>query len=55
MSTNCEKWLNLGEKLGLTGVELRDFVVEQHTFEREERRLEREALKIQLEQEKTKR
>ena len=43
--SSIRELVNLGKELGLTGVDLREFMKEQQDHEREERRLRREALK----------
>ena len=47
-----EKLLQLGEKLGLQGKELREFVIEREKIERDERAAQREAQKAEAEAQK---
>ena len=47
--SSVRELVNLGKELGLTGVDLREFIKEQQDHEREERRLRREALKEERE------
>ena len=42
MSTDYDKWIERGERLGLKDKELRDFVKEQQDTEREERQQRRQ-------------
>ena len=44
-----ERLVTIGEKMGLTGAELRQFVTDQQTIEREERQKERELKKEEQE------
>ena len=51
-NTNMEKLIALGEKLGLEGKELREFVIEREKVERDERTAQREAQKAEAEAQK---
>ena len=44
-----ERLVTIGEKMGLTGAELRQFLTDQQTIEREERQKERELKKEEQE------
>ena len=48
-NSNMEKLIELGEKLGLEGKELREFVIEREKVERDERTAQREAQKAEAE------
>ena len=47
--SSIRELVNLGKELGLTSVDLREFIKEQQDHEREERRLRRKALKEERE------
>ena len=51
-NSNMEKLIELGEKLGLEGKELREFVIEREKVERNERTAQREAQKAETEAQK---
>jgi len=52
MASEFEKWMSLGQTMGLEGADLRQFVTQQQSDERARRSEEREAEKARLEQQR---